>query len=124
VRGPDGKITRIDSEVETVAETEERPKKTVTSTYKRPDLHVNSGAIRLSWERPAAQLAAKQISGFKLYCGYSERTYIGVQDVGNRTDYQLRNLEGGRRYHFSVTAYNADGSQSDYSREIVVAVSL
>lgn len=58
------------------------------------------------------------LMGYKLYVGTSSGVYGSPIDVGTFTDYEVRNLEPGRAYYFSVTAYDLSGNESTYSDEI------
>lgn len=58
------------------------------------------------------------LMGYKLYVGTSSGVYGSPIDVGNFTDYEVRNLEPGRTYYFSVTAYDLSGNESSFSDEI------
>lgn len=58
------------------------------------------------------------LMGYKLYVGTSSGVYGSPIDVGNFTDYEVRNLEPGRTFYFSVTAYDLSGNESSYSDEI------
>ena len=58
------------------------------------------------------------LMGYKLYVGTSSGVYGSPIDVGNFTDYEVSNLEPGRTYYFSVTAYDLSGNESTYSDEI------
>ena len=58
------------------------------------------------------------LMGYKLYVGSSSGVYGSAIDVGNFTDYEVRNLEPGRTFYFSVTAYDLSGNESAHSDEI------
>jgi hypothetical protein len=58
------------------------------------------------------------LMGYKLYVGTSSGVYGSAIDVGNYTDYEVRNLEPGRTYYFSVTAYDLSGNESSFADEI------
>ena len=68
----------------------------------------------LEWE----SLPDPSISGYNLYRGTKSRAYDEVVDVGTQTRVDLTGLEAGTTYFFSITAYNADRIESDFSDEV------
>lgn len=74
--------------------------------------------ITLAWDANAEP----DLSGYKVYSGTASRSYSGSVDVGNWTNCVMGGLEPGRTYYFSAKAYNATGSESDYSSEVVYNV--
>jgi hypothetical protein len=70
--------------------------------------------ITLAWD------AAKNpsIAGYKVYYGYANGSYEGVLDVGMGTTQTLTDLEEGQPYFFAVVAYDAEGGESELSREV------
>ena len=76
---------------------------------------------RLVWDSPMTYADGTRLldlAGYKIYYGTSPRTYTMVINVGNVTTYEITNISSGR-YYFAVTAYDASGNESDYSREIM-----
>jgi hypothetical protein len=71
--------------------------------------------ITLAWD----QNAEPNLSGYKVYSGTASRNYAGAVDVGNWTSCVMSGLEPGKTYYFAAKAYNATGSESDYSSEVV-----
>jgi len=71
--------------------------------------------ITLAWDPNVEQ----NLSGYKVYSGTASRSYSGSVDVGNWTSCVMSGLEPGRTYYFAAKAYNATGSESDYSSEVV-----
>lgn len=63
------------------------------------------------------------LAGYKLYWGPSTGNYMHVFDVGNVTQYKLFGFTPEVVNFFAVTAYNADGLESDFSNEISVPFS-
>jgi len=59
--------------------------------------------------------------GYKLHYGTVSKTYTTTVDVGNITQYTLRDLVAGTTYYFAATAHN-DNSESDYSNELAYTV--
>ena len=74
--------------------------------------------ITLAWD-PNVE---PDLSGYKVYSGTASRNYSGTVDVGNWTRCVMGGLEPGRTYYFAAKAYNAAGSESDYSAEVVYSV--
>jgi len=74
--------------------------------------------ITLAWD-PNVE---PDLSGYKVYSGTASRNYSGTVDVGNWTSCVMGGLEPGRTYYFAAKAYNAAGSESDYSAEVVYSV--
>src|SRR5688572_27563906 len=70
--------------------------------------------VTLAWDRNSET----NITGYKLYSGTVTRVYTDVINVGNVTTASMSNLAAGVTYRFAVTAYNALGTESDYSSEI------
>src|SRR5688572_11546717 len=71
-------------------------------------------SVTLAWDRNTET----NIVGYKLYSGTVTRVYTDVINVGNVTTASMSNLAAGVTYRFAVTAYNALGTESDYSSEI------
>lgn len=65
------------------------------------------------------------LAGYKIYYGQSPRTgnnptggYTnGPVDAGKTTSYTIGNLENGKKYYFSVSAYDTSGNESNFSSE-------
>ena len=74
--------------------------------------------ITLAWDANAEP----DLSGYKVYSGTASRSYTGSVDVGNWTSCVMGGLEPGKTYFFAAKAYNAAGSESDYSREVAYSV--
>ncbi len=58
------------------------------------------------------------IAGYIVYYGYETGNYLYSIDVGNHTSVTLEDLEPGQTYCFAATAYNTEGYESDFSKEI------
>jgi hypothetical protein len=69
--------------------------------------------LTLSWNEPPGVNA----TGFQLHYGTSSGQYTANIDVGNVTQYTMKDLEDGQDYFFAVTAYN-DEEESGDSLEI------
>ena len=69
--------------------------------------------ITLSWNpSPSANVV-----GYRVYYGQASGSYSNVLDLGNQTTGDVPNLIEGTTFYFAVTAYAADGSESDRSDE-------
>ncbi|HET56892.1 MAG TPA: fibronectin type III domain-containing protein [Deltaproteobacteria bacterium] len=70
--------------------------------------------VTLQWD-PNSE---PDIGGYKIYYGTAPRTYGEPIDVGNVTEYVVKDLKAGAKYYFAATAYNTDGYESDFSNEV------
>jgi len=57
------------------------------------------------------------LAGYKIYYGTSSESYDMSVDVGNWTSCTFAGLEEGVTYYFAATAYDAYGTESDFSEE-------
>jgi hypothetical protein len=74
----------------------------------------DAGELTLAWD-PRADA---NVAGYRVYVGESSRSYHATLDVGASTQCVVGNLEVGRIYYFAVTAYDASGAESGFSREV------
>jgi len=74
-----------------------------------------AAAVVIGWDR------SPEATGYRLYYGVASHIYESNADAGPFTSNAVVNLEPGRRYFFSVTAYNAAG-ESGFSDEITYLV--
>lgn len=81
-------------------------------------LEVQAAQITLAWD-PNAE---PDLAGYKIYLGSASSSYYSVIDVGNNTTFTVDNLSQGATYFFSVTAYDTQGNESDFSNEVYKAV--
>jgi hypothetical protein len=58
------------------------------------------------------------VVGYRLHDGTSSGNYSQTIEVGNTTTATVSNLTAGRRYYFTVTAYNAAGLESLPSNQV------
>ena len=58
------------------------------------------------------------LAGYRLYYGFSSRSYDNVVDLGDQTTYTLSGLEQGQTYYFALTAFDTEGLESGYSNEV------
>jgi hypothetical protein len=78
-----------------------------------------ASVVRLAWDP-----SDPDVTGYRLHYGSASGNYSTVIDVGNATSWAVPDLVVGRTYFFAVTAYNALGTESDFSSEIVYAPPL
>jgi|GEM_PF-1903203 len=70
----------------------------------------------------------ESLAGYKIHYGTASRTYTEIIDIGNpdpvdgRIHGSVSDLTEGTTYYFAATAYDQDGTESDYSAEIVYTV--
>ncbi len=69
--------------------------------------------VSLAWDPSVSP----NISGYKVYVGNSSRSYGSPITIGNQTSYTVTGLGSGS-YFFAVTAFDADGNESDFSNEV------
>jgi chitodextrinase len=70
--------------------------------------------VSLAWN--ASSTAT--VTGYRLYYGTASGSYGSHTDVGNQLSYTVGGLTAGANYYFAVKAYNAAGTESDYSNEV------
>jgi len=76
---------------------------------------IYAARITLAWN-PNTE---PDLAGYKLYYGHSSRNYIYTVDVGNQTRYTLTGLKKERIYFIATTAYDINGNESDFSKEVI-----
>ena len=76
------------------------------------------GSVTLTWDLDPDSAVA----GYLIYEGVASQTYPIVIDAGNATTGTLTGLTGGVTYFFSITAYDANGVESDFYTEISYTV--
>jgi hypothetical protein len=90
-------------------------------------------SIQVSWAAEAsfswlANNDSGITAGYMLHYGTSSREYTDSIDVGSPTPTNGRiyasvdQLEAGKTYFFTVTAYNSAGSQSSYPSEVICSI--
>lgn len=70
--------------------------------------------VTLAWSVIAA--ANPLPSGYRVYQGLASRDYTTNYDAGTNLTYNVTGLLSGTTYYFDVTAYYADGIESDFSQ--------
>jgi tartrate dehydratase beta subunit/fumarate hydratase class I family protein len=62
------------------------------------------------------------LAGYRVYYGEVSRNYSKFIDVGNQTTCILSDLEEGKTYYISATAYDTSGVESPFSNEVTYQV--
>jgi len=80
---------------------------------------VTNPSATLQWSTPAVYIdnTPVTVSGYKIYYGTESGNYTSVLNVGNVNSYTIQNLTANMTYYFVVTAYDADGVESDPTDE-------
>ena len=78
-------------------------------------LALSAQAVTLEWDRNPET----NVTGYRVYVGRQSRVYDSVLDVANQTMATIAARAGTSFY--AVTAYNADGLESDFSDEVSYA---
>ena len=71
--------------------------------------------VKLAWDASASA----NIAGYRLYYGPASKAYTASVTTPNLT--HTLSLPSGK-YYFAVTAYDANGNESDYSNEVSTIV--
>ena len=69
-------------------------------------------AVELHWD------PSNDAAGYRVYWGTTPTEYDGVEDVGNVSAAIVSDLDPTKQYHFAVTAYSKDGSESVATNEV------
>ena len=82
--------------------------------------HISCGTAQaltatLGW----AASTSTGVAGYKVYSGRSSGKYDQVISAGNRTTAAISNLLVGQQYYFAITAHDAQGNESPFSKELV-----
>lgn len=94
---------------------------TDTGLTRPQDLYVQTdpdGKVRLLWRLSTSS----DVKGYYLYYSNESGMYIRRKDVGRTNFAELTGLTADKKYYFALTAYGADGRESDYSDEVSVIV--
>lgn len=77
--------------------------------------------VLVSWTPPTKRVddsVLTDLAGFKIFYGTTPGSRTNSVDVGNVSSYEIKGLTS-NTYYFSVVAYDSEGTQSDYSEEVV-----
>jgi predicted phage tail protein len=69
--------------------------------------------VSLAWDASVTPT----VTGYKVYVGTASRTYGTPTTIGNVTTHTVTGLIAGT-YYFAVSAFDAQGNESDYSNEV------
>jgi hypothetical protein len=69
--------------------------------------------VKLAWD-PNVE---PEVAGYKVYVGEASGAYSRAIDVGNAAECTVPDLEDGKTYYFSVTAYSVAGEESGFAAE-------
>ena len=71
--------------------------------------------LTLEWDPNVEE----DLAGYIVYYGTASRNYKYDVDIGDQTSCTISGLAEGKRYYFAVTAYDEEGNESTFSREVV-----
>jgi hypothetical protein len=74
--------------------------------------------VSLAWDPSTSP----NVSGYRLYIGNASRNYNTPITLANQTTYTVTGLGSGT-WFFAVTAFDADGNESDFSNEVSQVIS-
>jgi len=84
---------------------------------------VHAAQADLVWDPPAnADGTPATVGGYKVHRGTAAGKYSQSLNVGTATSYTDTSLIQGNTYYFAVTAYDASGSESEFSNEIAKGI--
>jgi hypothetical protein len=78
----------------------------------------NAAQVTLAWDAATDT----GLAGYKIYYGTQTKQYSYYIDAGNLTAIIVPDLTAGQTYYFAATAYNSDGTESDYSNEVIYSL--
>jgi hypothetical protein len=70
--------------------------------------------VKLAWNASTSA----DVVGYRIHYGTASGTYTSTIVIGNVTSTTVTGLADGETYHFVVSAFNADGSESGLSNEV------
>lgn len=91
------------------------------STANRPTgfkATTGNGYIFMVWDKSKDT----KIKGYNLYYSTTSGRYLQRRPLGNVNQYEMGNLENGKIYYLSITAYDYTDRETDYSDEIRITV--
>jgi hypothetical protein len=71
--------------------------------------------VTVAWDA----VTTAEVAGYKVYYGNASQSYSSSVDVGDTTTTTLSGLDPSEVYYLAVTAYDADGNESDFSNEVM-----
>lgn len=74
-------------------------------------------SLGLSWDSNSPE---DGVAGYRVFRGTESRDYSLTTDVGNVTDTRIEGISLGVPTYLSVTAYTAEGLESDFSDEVKI----
>lgn len=81
-------------------------------------INTGSGYVDLKWDLGTEA----ELEGYYIYYGKNLGLYTRRRAVGALNEYRLDGLNNGESYYFALTAYDADGNESDYSDEVAIII--
>lgn len=72
----------------------------------------------LNWQ-PVSDI---RVVGYHIYYGTKSGYYMHRKNVGNVNAFYITDLQNDIRYYFAITAFDAQGNESDYSDETAVII--
>ena len=75
---------------------------------------VHASQVTLEWD----PVIHPDLAGYMVYYGTSSLDYNETMDVGNWTSVTIAGLEEDVTYYFAVSAYSANGEESENSNEV------
>ena len=75
---------------------------------------IHAAQVTLEWDAVIHPL----LEGYVVHYGTYSGDYDVSLDAGNWTSCTIADLEEGETYYFAVTAYSAEGEESDFSNEV------
>jgi hypothetical protein len=85
-----------------------------------PGLANAASSVTLAWNTSSST----NVTGYNLHYGTASQSYNKTIDVGNATNTTISGLIDGTTYFFAATAYNAAGTESDFSNEATYTAPL
>jgi hypothetical protein len=80
-------------------------------------LPLQAATVRLAWDASVSE----RVTGYKVYAGQASRIYGAPVIIGNQLTYMVTDLTPGI-WFFAVSAFDADGNESNYSNEVSTAI--
>lgn len=71
--------------------------------------------VTLAWDANTEP----DLAGYRIYYGFSSKSYSHTIDVGNITEYTLTGLDEGKTFYLAATAYDEERNESDFSKELI-----